>query len=281
MLYNFCVPCLFGLEGPIADELKRLGMDGVRADNGRVYFTGDESALCRANLRSRFAERILLVMGRFEAKTFDALFEGTKALPWENFIPRDAAFPVKGWSLESALHSVPDCQRIVKKAVVERLKAVYGLEWFAEEGRRSYGRVQDQVTAVGRELFSDFFDRYPHIRMVHSMLGGAFFAISNMLLPQAAKRKDAVQRFQADDGSLAARLREHIYFEMSHAQPWGKAQLECAVKALGADHILFGSSYPVRPVWLLEGADFVRNLDITEEEKELILHKNAEKLYHL
>ena len=68
---------------------------------------------------------------------------------------------------------------------------------------------------------------------------------------------------------------------MSHAQPWGKEQLECAVKVLGADHILFGTSYPVRPVWLLEGADFVRGLDISEEEKELILHGNAERLYHL
>ncbi len=134
MRLELCAPCLFGLEGPLGNELRHMDMEDVRAENGRVYFAGDESALCRANLRSRFAERILLVMGRFRAETFDALFEGTKALPWESFIPRDAAFPVKGWSLESALHSVPDCQRIVKKAVVERLKAAYGLEWFSEEG---------------------------------------------------------------------------------------------------------------------------------------------------
>ena len=134
MQLELCAPCLFGLEGLLGNELRHMDVENVRGENGRVYFTGDESALCRANIRSRFAERILLVMGRFEAKTFDALFEGTKALPWENFIPSNAAFPVKGWSLESALHSVPDCQKIVKKAVVERLKKVYGLEWFAEEG---------------------------------------------------------------------------------------------------------------------------------------------------
>ncbi len=134
MELELCAPCLFGLEGPLGNELRHMDMTGVRGENGRVYFTGDESALCRANIRSRFAERILLVMGRFRAGTFDDLFEGTKALPWEDFIPRDAAFPVKGWSLDSALHSVPDCQKIVKKAVVERLKGVYGLEWFSEEG---------------------------------------------------------------------------------------------------------------------------------------------------
>lgn len=147
--------------------------------------------------------------------------------------------------------------------------------------RRSYGRVQDQVTAVGRELFGDFFDRYPHIRMVHSMLGGAFFAVSNMLLPQAAKRKDAVQRFQADDGSLAARLDKHIYFEMSHAQPWGTAQLRCAIEVLGADHVIFGSSYPVRREWLLDGPSFVRNLGLSSKDESLVLGGNARRLYRL
>ena len=134
MKLELCAPCLFGLEGPLGNELRHMDMDGVRPENGRVYFSGDENALARANLRCRFGERILLVMGRFPARTFDMLFEGTKALPWEKFIPADGAFPVKGWSLDSTLHSVPDCQKIVKKAVVERLKSRYRLEWFAESG---------------------------------------------------------------------------------------------------------------------------------------------------
>ena len=134
MKLTLCAPCLFGLEGPLGNELRHMDMENVAPENGRVYFTGDESAVARANIRSRFAERVLIVLGRFPARTFDELFEGVRALPWEAFIPADGAFPVKGWALESALHSVPDCQKIVKKAVVERLKSVYGLSWFSEEG---------------------------------------------------------------------------------------------------------------------------------------------------
>ena len=134
MKLTLCAPCLFGLEGPLGNELRHMDMENVAPENGRVYFTGDESAVARANIRSRFAERVLIVLGRFPARTFDELFEGVRALPWETFIPADGAFPVKGWALESALHSVPDCQKIVKKAVVERLKSVYGLSWFSEEG---------------------------------------------------------------------------------------------------------------------------------------------------
>ncbi|MBR6114456.1 MAG: class I SAM-dependent RNA methyltransferase [Oscillospiraceae bacterium] len=134
MELEYCAPCLFGLEGPLGNELRHMDMTSVTPENGRVYFTGGEDALPRANIRSRFAERILLVLGRFDAPDFDALFEGVKALPWEDWLPRDAAFPVKGWALESALHSVPDCQKIVKKAVVERLRSVYGIDWFPETG---------------------------------------------------------------------------------------------------------------------------------------------------
>lgn len=147
--------------------------------------------------------------------------------------------------------------------------------------RRSYGRCVDQTTAVGRELFSDFFDRYPKIRMIHSMLGGGFFAIAQMLLPKASKRADKVQRFKTDNGELAQRLHDHIFFEMSHAQPWGKDALECAVKVLGADHVIFGTSYPVRREWLLDGPAFVRDLDVTEDEKQLMLSGNAQRLYHI
>ena len=132
MKYSFYVPCLFGLEGPLADELRRLNLEGVRAENGRVFFVGDAAAAARANLCLRTGERVLLELGSFEATSFEALFEGTKALPWESFIPKDAAFPVTGHSLNSALHSVPDCQKIIKKAIVERLKSRYRLSWFDE-----------------------------------------------------------------------------------------------------------------------------------------------------
>ena len=147
--------------------------------------------------------------------------------------------------------------------------------------RRLYGRCIDQATAIGRELFSGFFTKYPNVKLVHSMLGGGFFAYANLWFPKKPKAKEAMSRFNDDNDLVVSQLKNNIFFEMSHAQSWGKEQLECAVKTLGADHILFGSSFPVRPVWLLEGAEFVRNLDITESEKELILHGNAERLYNI
>ena len=134
MEYKLCVPCLLGLEGPIADELKRLDMAGVAAENGRVYFNGNDAALARANINLRIGERVLIELGRFDALSFDELFEGTRALPWESLLPKDAAFPVKGYSLNSKLFSVSDCQKIIKKAIAERLKSVYGMEWFPETG---------------------------------------------------------------------------------------------------------------------------------------------------
>jgi putative N6-adenine-specific DNA methylase len=134
MELKMCVPTLFGLEGLAADELKRLNMKNVTAENGRVIFYGENVDLARANINIRTGERVLLMVGESEAMTFDALFEAVKAMPWEEYIPADGAFPVKGYSLNSQLHSVPDCQSIIKKAVVERLRQRYKTEWFPETG---------------------------------------------------------------------------------------------------------------------------------------------------
>lgn len=131
---NFAVPTLFGLEGLCADEIRRLGLPSVQAENGRVLCTGTEGDLPRLNLNLRTGERVLLVLGTFPAGNFDALFEGTRALPWERFIPREGQFPVKGHSLNSALHSVPACQSIVKKSVAARLGEAYGLNTLPETG---------------------------------------------------------------------------------------------------------------------------------------------------
>lgn len=136
MKYTYCSPCLLGIEGLVAEELRELECENVRAENGRVLFEGGPEIGVRANIGSRFSERVMLFIGTFEAKSFEALFEGTKALPWEQYLPRDCEFPVTGSSLSSQLHSVPDCQAIVKKAVVERLKGKYGISWFPETGSR-------------------------------------------------------------------------------------------------------------------------------------------------
>jgi len=120
---KYCVPCLFGLEGLCADELKRLKFNDVKAENGRVFFSGIQSDIAKANINLRTGERVLITVGETNADSFDELFEGVKSMPWENYIPRDGEFPVKGHSLGSKLHSIPDCQKIIKKAVVESLKA--------------------------------------------------------------------------------------------------------------------------------------------------------------
>ena len=127
MQLRLCVPCLLGLEGPISEELKKLGMKDVLAENGRVYFSGGPEAVATANICLRMGERVLIELGSFRAESFDELFEGTKALPWESIIPRNGAFPVKGHSLNSKLFSVSDCQSIIKKAVAVRLGRAYGL----------------------------------------------------------------------------------------------------------------------------------------------------------
>jgi hypothetical protein len=146
--------------------------------------------------------------------------------------------------------------------------------------RRSYGRCVDQTTAVLRELYSNMFEKYPNVKLVHSMIGGGFFALAPMMMPHKAG-SDTVNRFSNANQNVEAQLKNNIFFELSHAQPWGKAQLECAVKVLGADHLIFGTSYPVRKTWLLDGPDFIRSLDITQEEQDLILYQNAQRLYHL
>ena len=151
MPFIFVVPCLLGLEGLIAEELRVMGAQNVRAENGRVFFEGDFPLLARANIRSRFAERIQIVIGQFQARTFEELFQGTKGLPWEDWLDRRDAFPVKGYSLNSALFSVSDCQAIIKKAVVERLKTKYKLEWFEETGsihQIQFSLMKDQVLLV-------------------------------------------------------------------------------------------------------------------------------------
>lgn len=134
MNFRFSVPCLFGLEGLAGEELRRLNMDGVQVENGRVLFSGDETALAKANLCLRTGERILLVLAGFPAKTFEELFQGVYRAQLEDFIPKDGAFPVKGYCLNSQLMSVPDCQAIVKKAASKRLGEKYGLNWLPETG---------------------------------------------------------------------------------------------------------------------------------------------------
>lgn len=146
--------------------------------------------------------------------------------------------------------------------------------------RRQYGRCVDQATAVGRELFSGMFEELPNLKFIHSMLGGGFFAYVNMLVPRKLEVKEEVERFDVAD-KLGSYLKQNIYFDVSGALQWGKEQLECAVKVLGAEQILYGSSHPLRREWFMKGVGYVQNLQISETEKSQILGDNAARLFQI
>ena len=133
--FELIAPCHFGLEAVMKREILDLGYEIIKVEDGKVTFSGDAEAIVRANMFLRTTERILLKVGQFKAVTFEELFEKTKALPWENYIPVDGKFWIKkANSVKSQLFSPSDIQSIMKKAMVERLKSVYHVEWFEEDG---------------------------------------------------------------------------------------------------------------------------------------------------
>ena len=148
-MLTFAIPCLFGLEGLVGDEVRRLGLSGVQVENGRVLCQGTMADLPRLNVNLRCGERVLVLLASFPARSFEALYQGTAAVPWEEFIPREGRFPVKGHALDSQLHSVPDCQKIVNKAAAERLGRAYGLQRLPETGEKhlsQFAILRDQCS---------------------------------------------------------------------------------------------------------------------------------------
>jgi len=160
--YEFVAPCHFGLESVLKKEILDLGYEIVQVEDGRITFAGDETAFSRANIFLRTTERVLLKVSKFKAETYEELFQMTKNIPWENYIPRDGKFWVtKASSIKSKLFSPSDIQSIMKKAIVERLKQVYKLEWFPEDGNEYPIRVtimKDEVT-VGLDTTGESLHR--------------------------------------------------------------------------------------------------------------------------
>ena len=151
--FEFYVPCLFGLEGIVGDELRRLNIENVRVENGHVLFSGDERAMAKANVCLRTGERVLIQLADFKATTFEQLFQGVYHTNLEDFIPKDGQFPVKGHALNSQLMSIPDCQAIIKKAASKRLGEKYGVSWLPETGTKyqlQFSIMNDRV-----QLFLD------------------------------------------------------------------------------------------------------------------------------
>lgn len=139
----------FGLEAVVKREVENLGFKVIKSEDAKITYLGDERAIIRSNLWLRCADRVLIKLGEFKAETFEELFQQTKALPWEEWIPEDGKFTVTGSSVRSKLHSVPDCQAIVKKAIVEKLKNTYQVDWFKETGPEYTIKttiLKDQVT---------------------------------------------------------------------------------------------------------------------------------------
>lgn len=147
--YKLVATSAMGLESIVADEVKELGFE-TQTENGKIFFEGDETAIAKTNMWLRVADRVRVFAGEFTATTFDELFEKTKSIPWEQYLPVDAAFPVAGKSVKSTLYSVPDCQAIVKKAIVERLKMAYKRIGFLDESgplfKLEVSILKDKVT---------------------------------------------------------------------------------------------------------------------------------------
>ena len=172
-MIDFIATSTFGLEACVKREITKLGFENIKTFDGRVEFTGDESAIPKANLWLRCAGRVYIKMGEFKALSFEDLFQGTKALPWGDWIPVDGKFTVVGKSVKSALHSVPDCQAIVKKAIVEKLKTYVAagntavvtsgfLKACEAQGIREMTSLSfTGRKAAGREYWADVFQAGP------------------------------------------------------------------------------------------------------------------------
>lgn len=149
--------------------------------------------------------------------------------------------------------------------------------------RREFGRVVDQATALGRELFSGMFDKFPNLRFVHTMLGGNWFANTALLTPHGSPKQESMQRLDASAGEkIQSYLDNNIFFDLTHPHSWGKAQVECAIKVNGAEKVMFGSSFPVFYSWMSQGVEFMREqVELADEDRDAVLFGNAKRLFDL
>jgi putative N6-adenine-specific DNA methylase len=185
MKIQLVATCLFGLEHLLGEEIERLGYERISTINGRVTFLGDEQAIALSNVFLRYAERVFIKLGSFRATSFEELFEGTRSLPWAEFIGRNDAFPVKGHSIKSQLFSIPDCQAIIKKAIVRSMSEVYGISLFPEEGVKyqvEFFILNDEATLMidtsGEPLHKRGYRRESNAAPIRETLAAAIVATS-------------------------------------------------------------------------------------------------------
>jgi len=186
------VPTSFGVESIASREIRDLGYEIVSVEDGRISFRGDADAICRCNIWLRTAERVQIKMGEFSAVTFDELFEGTKAMRWGDILPRDAEFPVSGHSLKSKLFSVPDCQSIIKRAIVDKLTGKYKITSFPEDGelyKIQFNILKDRVSVyidtTGEGLHKRGYRQDSNIAPIRETLAAAIVRLSRWKPGQA------------------------------------------------------------------------------------------------
>ena len=185
MKLQLVATCLFGLERLLGEEIEALGYERISTIDGRVTFLGDEEAVALSNMFLRYAERVYIKLGEFDAYSFDELFEGTRALPWSSFIGKNDAFPVSGHAIKSQLHSIPDCQAIVKKAIVRSLEKDYGISVFPEEQIRyrvEFFILKDRASLMidtsGEPLHKRGYRRESNAAPIRETLAAAIVATS-------------------------------------------------------------------------------------------------------
>ena len=185
MKFQLVATCLFGLEHLLGEEISALGYERVSTIDGRVTFIGDPEAVALSNVFLRYAERVFIKLGSFRAESFEELFEGTRALPWCDFIGKEDAFPVKGHSIRSKLFSIPDCQAIIKKAVVRAMQEKYSLSVFPETGVKyqiEFFLLNDEVTLMidtsGIPLHKRGYRRESNAAPIRETLAAAIAATS-------------------------------------------------------------------------------------------------------
>ena len=244
---TFAIPTLLGVEGLTADELRRMGMKDVRAENGRVFCKGSPEDIPRLNLRLRTGERVLLHLGSFPARTFDELFEGTRALPWEDFIPRTGQFPVKGFSLNSVLRSVPACQAIVKKAAAKRLGAAWGLETLPETGplyQIQFSLMKDLASLMldtsGPGLYKRGYRAVGVAAPLRETLAAAMVLLSGYRGKDPFCDPFCGSGTIAIEAALIAKNRAHVLMRTFPAQKWawlpGQAWMDAADEAMDLEY---------------------------------------------
>ncbi len=256
MKFQLVATCLFGLEHLLGEEIDKLGYERVSTINGRVTFTGDEEAVALSNVFLRYAERVFIKLGSFRASSFDELFEGTRALDWPDFIGRNDAFPVKGHSIKSTLHSIPDCQAIVKKAVVRRMSEAYGISVFPEDGVKyqiEFFILNDEATLMidtsGEPLHKRGYRREANAAPIRETLAAAIAAASRpredvlMWDPMCGSGTIAIEAAM-QMRNIAPGMRRHFAAEAFPYIPgriWKSAKEEALEGIVNSDFEVFAS----------------------------------------